>query len=139
VKRSKRRLPIFHLRKAIERALAAAAIRFDNRKATELRELEYGLFDGIADEDLPNIFPREYEHYDKHKRFEGEFFAPMPLGESRCNVADRILIVHRRFPGLSGTNITDIHRMTALFEIAAVPDQLGAWLSVCFGRLHLVF
>src|ERR1700732_2532160 len=30
----------------------------------------------------------------------------------------RHLIVHRRFPGLFGTNITDIHRMTALFEIA---------------------
>jgi broad specificity phosphatase PhoE len=52
---------------AIERALAAAAIRFDKREATELWELEYGLFDGIADEDLPKIFPREYEHYDKHK------------------------------------------------------------------------
>jgi hypothetical protein len=50
----------------------------------------FGLFDGIADEDLPKIFPLEYEHYDNHKRFEGEFFAPMPLGESRCNVADWI-------------------------------------------------
>jgi 2,3-bisphosphoglycerate-dependent phosphoglycerate mutase len=85
---------------AIERALATAAIRFDNREATELRELEYGLFDGIADEDLPKIFPREYEHYDKHKRFEGEFFAPMPLGESRCNVADRI-------KGVFGTILRD--------------------------------
>jgi len=85
---------------AIERALVAAAIRFDKREATELRELEYGLFDGIADEDLPKIFPREYEHYDKHKRFEGEFFAPMPLGESRCNVADRI-------KGVFGTILRD--------------------------------
>jgi broad specificity phosphatase PhoE len=85
---------------AIEKALAASAIRFDKREATELRELEFGLFDGFADEDLPKAFPREYEHYDKHKRFEGEFFAPMPLGESRCNVADRI-------KGVFGTILRD--------------------------------
>jgi hypothetical protein len=32
--------------------LAAAAIPFDKREATERRELEYGLFDGIADEEV---------------------------------------------------------------------------------------
>jgi 2,3-bisphosphoglycerate-dependent phosphoglycerate mutase len=85
---------------AIERALTAAAIRFDKQEATELRELEYGLFDGIADEDLPKLFPLEYEHYNKHKRFEGEFFAPMPLGKSRCKVADRIT-------GVFGTILRD--------------------------------
>ena len=76
---------------AIGGALAAAAFRFDRREATELRELEFGLFDGIADEDLPKIFPLEYEHYyDKHKRFEGEFFAPMPLGEPmQCRGPDQ--------------------------------------------------
>ncbi len=74
----------------IETALEKADVRFDKREAIELRELEFGLFDGVADEDLPTLFPREYEHYAKHKRFEGEFFAPMPLGESRCSVADRV-------------------------------------------------
>ncbi|MFI4997742.1 MAG: histidine phosphatase family protein [Hyphomicrobiales bacterium] len=74
----------------IERALAAAKIEFDRREAIELRELEFGLFDGIADEDLPKVHPREYQHYEKYKRFAGEFFAPMPLGESHCNVADRV-------------------------------------------------
>ena len=58
---------------AIEQALAARGLKFDKREAIELRELQFGLFDGIADEDLPKLFPREYEHYDKHKRFEGEF------------------------------------------------------------------
>lgn len=77
----------------IEAALAAAGIRFDKREALELRELSFGLFDGVADEDLPTLFPREYAHYEKHKRFEGEFFAPMPLGESRCDVADRVKAV----------------------------------------------
>jgi broad specificity phosphatase PhoE len=85
---------------AIEQMLAAAAIKFDKREAVELRELQFGLFDGIADADLPKLFPREYEHYEKHKRFEGEFFAPMPLGESRCNVADRV-------KGVFGTILRD--------------------------------
>ena len=84
----------------IEQALAAAAVRFDKREAIELREMHFGLFDGIADEDLPKIFPREFEHYEKHKRFEGEFFAPMPLGESRCSVADRV-------KGVFGTILRD--------------------------------
>jgi 2,3-bisphosphoglycerate-dependent phosphoglycerate mutase len=85
---------------AIETALKAAAIGFDKREAIELRELQFGLFDGISDEDLPRLFPREYEHYEKHKRFAGEFFAPMPLGESRCNVADRV-------KGVFGTILRD--------------------------------
>jgi 2,3-bisphosphoglycerate-dependent phosphoglycerate mutase len=84
----------------IEQALAAASVNFDKREAIELRELQFGLFDGIADEDLPKLFPREYEHYEKHKRFEGEFFAPMPQGESRCNVADRV-------KGVFGTILRD--------------------------------
>jgi 2,3-bisphosphoglycerate-dependent phosphoglycerate mutase len=84
----------------IEKALSAAGIAFDRREAIELRELEFGLFDGIADEDLPVLFPREYEHYEKHKRFEGEFFARMPMGESRCDVADRV-------KGVFGTILRD--------------------------------
>jgi broad specificity phosphatase PhoE len=79
---------------AIEQALTAAGLPYDRREAVELREIAFGLFDGIADEDLPKSFPREYEHYEKHKRFEGEFFAPMPLGESRVHVADRVKVRH---------------------------------------------
>ena len=85
---------------AIEQALTAAGLPFDRREAVELRELAFGLFDGIADADLAKAFPREYEHYDKHKRFEGEFFAPMPLGESRVDVADRV-------KGVFGTILRD--------------------------------
>ncbi len=85
---------------AIEAALRSARIEFTRREAVEIRELQFGLFDGIPDEDLPRLFPREYEHYEKHKRFEGEFFAPMPLGESRCQVADRV-------KGVFGTILRD--------------------------------
>ena len=75
---------------AVAEAFDAAAIRYDKREAIELRELEFGLFDGVADADLARLFPLEYQHYEKYLRFAGEFFAPMPLGESRCNVADRV-------------------------------------------------
>ena len=85
---------------AIEQALTAASLPYDQREAVELREIAFGLFDGIADEDLPKSFPQEYEYYAKHKRFEGEFFAPMPLGESRVHVADRV-------KGVFGTILRD--------------------------------
>jgi 2,3-bisphosphoglycerate-dependent phosphoglycerate mutase len=84
----------------IEQALEAANISFDRREAIELRELEFGLFDGIPDEDLHDAHPVAYDHYEKYKRFAGEFFAPMPLGESRCNVADRV-------KGIFGTILRD--------------------------------
>jgi 2,3-bisphosphoglycerate-dependent phosphoglycerate mutase len=64
--------------------------RFDRREELALREISFGLFDGIPDDELPVRFPLEYAHYKKHVDFEGEFYAPMPLGESRIQVADRV-------------------------------------------------
>jgi len=66
----------------------------DRREHVLLCEQQFGLFDGIFDEDLANKYPREYEHYDKCERFEGRFWARMPLGESRFDVAQR---VHQAF------------------------------------------
>jgi 2,3-bisphosphoglycerate-dependent phosphoglycerate mutase len=86
--------------KGIETGLQAAGIAFDKREAVELRELEFGLFDGIPDDELERQFPVEFSHYKKHKDFEGEFFAPMPLGESRCRVAERV-------KGIFGTILRD--------------------------------
>lgn len=74
--------------------------RFDRREELALREISFGLFDGIHDEDLPNVFPLEYAHYKKHVDFEGEFYAPMPMGESRAEVADRV-------KGVFGTILRD--------------------------------
>jgi 2,3-bisphosphoglycerate-dependent phosphoglycerate mutase len=85
---------------AIQSALQARGFRCDQLEAVELRELEFGLFDGIPDEDLPRLFPREYEHYQKHVRFSGKFFAQMPQGESRCQVAERV-------KGVFGTVLRD--------------------------------
>lgn len=84
----------------IESALRDRGIEFDRREELALREISFGLFDGIADEELPNVFPLEYAHYKKYVDFEGEFYAPMPMGESRAQVADRV-------KGVFGTIIRD--------------------------------
>lgn len=74
----------------IAKELEAQGITYDRREALSLREASFGLFDGIPDAELPVLFPLEHAHYNKHKELEGEFFAPMPLGESRAMVADRV-------------------------------------------------
>jgi broad specificity phosphatase PhoE len=57
---------------------------------SQLREQEFGLFDGVPDDELPNLFPREYAHYKKAEDNGGRFWAPMPMRESRCDVAERV-------------------------------------------------
>lgn len=59
-----------------------------------LAEQQFGLFDGVPDDELPLRFPAEHAHYAKHEAFEGRFWARMPLGESRFDVAVR---VHQAF------------------------------------------
>lgn len=66
----------------------------DRREHVLLCEQQFGLFDGISDEELPLRFPDDYAHYEKNVRFEGKFWARMPLGESRFDVAVR---VHQAF------------------------------------------
>jgi len=76
-----------------EQAFTDAGIAFDRREDIALREISFGLFDGLDDDELAEIYPREHAHYEKHKSFEGEFYAPMPMGEARVQVADRVKTV----------------------------------------------
>lgn len=69
-------------------------LKFDVREHINLVEQQFGLFDGVPDEELPIRFPSEHEHYTKCEQFEGRFWARMPLGESRFDVALR---VHQAF------------------------------------------
>jgi 2,3-bisphosphoglycerate-dependent phosphoglycerate mutase len=62
----------------------------DRREHILLCEQQFGLFDGIPDEDLATRFPHEYAHYAKQEQFHGRFWARMPLGESRFDVATRV-------------------------------------------------
>jgi 2,3-bisphosphoglycerate-dependent phosphoglycerate mutase len=74
-------------------------IILDRREDDLLREQEYGLFDGIPDEDLPVELPREHAQYRKYEDQKGRYFARMPQGESRCDVSQRLRMffgtVHR--------------------------------------------
>lgn len=69
-------------------------VTFDVREHINLVEQQFGLFDGIPDEELPIRFPEEHAHYTKCEQFEGRFWARMPLGESRFDAALR---VHQAF------------------------------------------
>jgi 2,3-bisphosphoglycerate-dependent phosphoglycerate mutase len=55
-----------------------------------LCEQQFGLFDGVPEEELAARLPREFAHYDMQCRFGGKFWARMPQGESRFDVAQRI-------------------------------------------------
>ena len=55
-----------------------------------LCEQQFGLFDGVPDADLPTRFPNEWGYFDMQCRFGGKFWARMPQGESRFDVAKRI-------------------------------------------------
>lgn len=66
----------------------------DTREHINLCEQQFGLFDGVPDEELPERFPLEHAHYDLAARHEGRFWPRMPLGESRFDVAVR---VHQAF------------------------------------------
>lgn len=96
----------------IAKSLQEHGIEFDRRENLQLREQGFGLFDGIPDAELPVIFPMEFAHYEKHTRFEGEFYAPMPLGESRAMVADRVRAtfgtILRDLSGTSSPPVTDM-------------------------------
>lgn len=72
----------------------------DYKEHLLLHEQKFGLFDGISDDELLIKYPTEYAFYKKHEDFQGKFWAPMPLGESRSDVAQR---VHQSF----GTFIRD--------------------------------
>jgi 2,3-bisphosphoglycerate-dependent phosphoglycerate mutase len=55
-----------------------------------LCEQQFGLFDGVPEAELGERFPREFAYYDMQCRFGGKFWARMPQGESRFDVAKRI-------------------------------------------------
>ena len=81
---------------AIERRIAGFVQ--DRHEHLLLCEQQFGLFDGITDEasrlEIIRKYPDEYEHYKKCERFEGSFWARMPLGESKFDLSTR---VHQSF------------------------------------------
>ena len=66
----------------------------DRREHILLCEQQFGLFNGVPDDQLADRFPEEYGLYSKQVRFAGKFWARLPMGESRFDVATR---VHQAF------------------------------------------
>ena len=60
-------------------------VREDNR----LREQSMGIWDGLTDEEKQEQNPVEYHHYKKHAG-DAFYFAPIPGGETRAQVEERI-------------------------------------------------
>lgn len=60
------------------------------REHISLCEQQFGLFDGIPDDQIPIKFPAEHAHYKMCEEHGGRFWARMPLGESRFDVAVRV-------------------------------------------------
>ncbi len=63
---------------------------FSIREDPALCEQQFGLFDGIPDDELPSLFPQEHAHYKLLEEHGGRFWARMPMGESRFDVTLRI-------------------------------------------------
>jgi broad specificity phosphatase PhoE len=83
----------------------------DRREHALLCEQQFGLFDGIPDDELAELYPQEHAYFTKHERFEGKFWARMPLGESRFDVAVR---VHQAFGTLQRDRDKGIHDLVVV-------------------------
>ncbi len=66
----------------------------DRRENLLLAEQQFGLFDGLSDEERAAKYPDFFAYYEKSKQFEGKLWPKLPLGESRFDVAQR---VHQAF------------------------------------------
>jgi 2,3-bisphosphoglycerate-dependent phosphoglycerate mutase len=66
----------------------------DAREHLLLVEQQFGIFDGLSDDERRKKYPDEQAYYEKCKRFEGKLWPKMPLGESRFEVCQR---VHQAF------------------------------------------
>lgn len=86
--------PYTRARQTADAFLEVAKPKFGRREHILLAEQQFGLFDGLSDEELAVQYPAEYAHYEKCASKEGRFWARMPLGESRFDVAQR---VHQAF------------------------------------------
>lgn len=77
-----------------EKRKAGDSFFFDKREHMLLAEQQFGVFDGLSDEERKKHYPREQAYYEKCKKFEGKLWPKMPLGESRFEVCQR---VHQSF------------------------------------------
>jgi broad specificity phosphatase PhoE len=99
----------------------------DVREKSQLREQEFGLFDGVPDDELPKKFPIEYAHYHKNEENCGRFWAAMPMGESRCNVAERVQAMFGTFHRDAERH--DIHDIIVVSHGVTIRAFVYAWIG----------
>lgn len=75
---------------AIQYELERSGLECVRHESIQLREQSFGLFNGVPDERLREIHPIEHANHAKHVEYEGRFYAPIPMGESRAQVCDRV-------------------------------------------------
>ena len=54
-----------------------------------LAALQFGIFDGLSDDEAASAFPAEWARYQNARRFNGKFYARKPEGESPFDCAIR--------------------------------------------------
>lgn len=106
----------------------------DRREHVNLVERQWGLYDGLTDEEMKTLYPRESEHYYRCREHQGTFWAHPPLGESSFDVALR---VHQMFGTLHRdydksciwTNVIVTHGTTMRAFVMQWLHKDPEWLS----------
>lgn len=62
----------------------------DRREHILLCEQQFGIFDGLEDDEIEDKFPAEFHHWNLCKKHNGKFWARYPMGESPFDAATRI-------------------------------------------------
>ncbi|MEH2937077.1 histidine phosphatase family protein [Lawsonibacter sp. JLR.KK007] len=59
-----------------------------------LTELQFGIFDAIPKEKIPELFPEDWERYQNNRKFNGKFYARRPGGESPfdCEIRQKLFL-----------------------------------------------
>ena len=83
------RSPFLRTRQTSEEFNKALRIT-DIREDITLTEQQFGLFDAIPYERWGELYPREFEEYERQLANYGKFYARLPLGESPFDVAIRV-------------------------------------------------
>lgn len=62
----------------------------DQREHVLLCEQQFGIFDGLEDNEIAERFPAEFHHWNLCKKHNGKFWARYPMGESPFDTSVRI-------------------------------------------------
>lgn len=122
--------PYLRTRQTADEIEKNKSFSFGRREHINLVEQQFGLFDGLEDEELKSKYPEEFAHYKKCEDQAGRFWARMPLGESRFDVAVR---VHDAF----GTFIrdkekSDVNDIVIVSHGATIRAFIMQWLHLPF-------